>query len=82
MIGCPDCAALTHGDCGKHVQVFESGTGETWKFTTPGPFCCPVCEGRGTVRFDFYTQRSDVSNAAWLEPVTCRACKGEGVVWR
>jgi DnaJ-class molecular chaperone len=42
------------------------------------PYCCPVCEGRGSVHAGFYTGgvSSDTS------PVQCRVCSGKGVIWR
>lgn len=46
---------------------------------------CPVCNGRGIVRSDFYTLPVTYSSvptttAVSDTPVTCRACGGKGII--
>lgn len=43
------------------------------------PYTCPVCQGRGTVRGDFYFF---APSGHLLQPITCRTCQGAGLVWR
>ena len=42
------------------------------------PFCCPVCQGRGTLPAGFYSRARTLSNTA---PETCKTCNGQGIVW-
>jgi hypothetical protein len=42
------------------------------------PFCCPVCQGRGTVPGGFYSCFGG-STSITAEP--CRPCSGTGIVW-
>jgi len=51
---------------------------ELEKLARPEPFVCPVCGGRGSMPNWFY---SDSSSTAELHSVSCRTCKGEGIVW-
>lgn len=44
---------------------------------TPHP--CPVCQGRGTMRGDFY---EFVPLGYPVGTTACRSCDGTGVVWR
>jgi len=39
------------------------------------PHRCPVCDGRGTVPFNFYSGSTLASNTS---PVECRSCAGKG----
>ena len=40
---------------------------------------CPVCKGRGLVDAGFYNVNgTPIPN---VEPITCRTCKGDGVLW-
>jgi DnaJ-class molecular chaperone len=50
-------------------------------FTIGGgtPYRCPVCEGRGTVRPGFYSDRSWTTST---QREQCRSCKGKGVLWQ
>lgn len=41
------------------------------------PWRCPICEGRGTVPLDFYTQ---CGASTGTKREQCRACYGRGVV--
>lgn len=41
------------------------------------PVKCPICEGKGKVPAGFYPDESPTV-AGW---VTCRTCKGSGVLW-
>jgi len=43
------------------------------------PFCCPVCQGRGTVPIGFYDQYGAMSSSN-NNPI-CRSCQGTGVLW-
>ena len=38
---------------------------------------CPVCEGRGTVAHDFYTQSGSATSTAREQ---CRTCRGRTVI--
>jgi hypothetical protein len=40
------------------------------------PYCCPVCQGRGTVPAGFYHGISASTN-----PEQCKSCAGSGVLW-
>lgn len=47
--------------------------------------CCPVCNGRGIVRSDFYTlpvryPNIPITTTVSDAPVTCRSCDGKGVI--
>ena len=45
-----------------------------------GPFRCPVCNGRGTVSSNFYSDRHQ--STSYTYEVQCRSCNGKGVLWR
>ncbi len=83
--GCPDCEASTSGNCGKHgteeyLRVSYTGEVEAAKARlAETPHRCPVCEGRGTVRGDFYAFQP---LGYLIQPITCRTCQGEGIIWR
>ena len=47
-------------------------------FSPQQPYRCPICEGRGLVRTDFYLVGTRASTA----PEKCRSCAGTGVLWR
>lgn len=47
---------------------------------------CPVCNGRGIVRNDFYTIQVTYPNEITTTgsngvPVTCRSCNGRGIIF-
>lgn len=47
---------------------------------------CPVCNGRGIVRSDFYTIQVTSWNTVTVsepdnQPITCRACNGKGIIF-
>jgi hypothetical protein len=48
------------------------------------PFLCPVCRGSGLVPPGFYDLASTAGYSTTTVPMreTCRACDGQGVVWR
>jgi len=48
------------------------------RYPDPRPYVCPVCGGRGTVPFGFYTTPLCATETA-TEP--CRTCDGDGIVW-
>jgi len=53
------------------------------RFFSPVPFCCPVCNGSGTVQRPPEVagdQETWVNSSAYNE-YTCKACNGEGIVW-
>ena len=41
------------------------------------PYRCPVCNGRGTVKHDFY----EADNRPDLMERECRSCQGTGVIY-
>lgn len=49
-----------------------------WIMGNQRPHRCPVCEGRGSVPAGFYS----AGLATGTNGEQCRACKGEGVLWR
>lgn len=44
------------------------------------PYCCPVCNGRGTVPSGFY-QTSKFYSVSESSNEMCKSCKGTGVLW-
>ena len=44
------------------------------------PYCCPVCNGRGTVPCGFY-QTSKFYSVSESSDEMCKSCKGTGVLW-
>ena len=44
----------------------------------PKPWRCPICYGRGTVPVDFY---ANIGYATSTNPVKCRSCGGQGIVF-
>lgn len=47
-------------------------------------YLCPVCHGKGIVKHDFYNLNgnNDLSSTCPnKEPIICRTCNGEGVLW-
>lgn len=45
-----------------------------------GVYKCPVCEGRGTVASNFYSNYNS-GTAVNTFPVTCKSCGGRGIVF-
>lgn len=46
------------------------------------PYLCPVCRGNGLVDNGFYNQTTGQWASTSTAPEQCRACAGQGVVWR
>jgi len=44
------------------------------------PEVCPVCQGRGSVPYEFYHGWGESQSTAQPGPVTCRSCWGCGYV--
>ena len=73
QLGCPDCEALTSGDCGKHgPQIFG--------IVSQTPNLCPVCNGRGSVPLEWYLMTVSGVMSQMLE--VCRSCQGIGFIRR
>lgn len=46
--------------------------------TSPKPFICPVCEGKGLLLQGFYPNKTLNDDGSFS---ICRTCKSTGIVW-
>lgn len=46
------------------------------------PHCCPVCHGKGIVPRGFYQSVNFDTTTSDATPEECKACSGQGVLWR
>lgn len=78
---CPECRQRTSGDCGRHGPFTRL---PPLAVSTPPrrPFCCPVCNGAGTVsRPPYVAGDQPMWTANNTGPYPCKACGGCGIVW-
>lgn len=45
------------------------------------PYCCPVCNGRGTVPRGFYSSTTATIPATSTQPEQCKSYFGRGIVF-
>ncbi len=62
-----------------HAEPYSAPTG-IYGYIQASVQCCPVCEGKGTVRSGFYDDIDYSFAIALLPRETCRSCNGKGYI--